>query len=251
MSFKFVSTTKGVEERIEEALIQEGFTPDMFPNTFINFYKDGICAVYENPKDLMDDNKVMIRLRDVGIFDKDTLNEQIQNFSAMFVTFDTVCKELAECLSESRDACEMYNMSRFCYEKFVMEEKFIKVLFVDRLKDAPGGIHNLVWMSFYAYQFLQPSGFTIKGLVKQLLFREKNHRRMDEVNKKKEDTEPKFKIGDTFTKKFTRDTIPLKIISVTQVGPNEPVYELSPIRLCGDNVEMGETALMERYNKIN
>ncbi len=182
MSFKFVSTTKGVEERIEETLLNEGFTPEMFPNTFVNFYKDGICAVYENPEGLMDENKVMIRLRDVGIVDKDTSHEQVQNFSAMFVTLDTVCKELAKCLSESREACELYNMTHFCYGKFVMEDQLINVLFEDRVKDAPGGIHNMIWLSFYAYQFLQPS-LSIKTFVKQLLFREKNHRKKSDFLK--------------------------------------------------------------------
>ena len=49
--------------------------------------------------------------------------------------------------------------------------------------------------------------------------------------------ENKFKLGDVFTKKHTRDTIPIEI------------YE--PIRLCGDDVILGEEALIELYNKIN
>ena len=54
----------------------------------------------------------------------------------------------------------------------------------------------------------------------------------------------KFKLGDMFTKKYTRDTIPLEIYEITY-SPIEPVYKLKPIRLCGDNVILGEEALIE------
>ena len=60
----------------------------------------------------------------------------------------------------------------------------------------------------------------------------------------------KFKLGDMFTKKYTRDTIQLEIYEITY-SPIEPVYKLKPIRLCGDNVILGEEALIELYNKIN
>ena len=60
----------------------------------------------------------------------------------------------------------------------------------------------------------------------------------------------KFKIGDTFTKKHTRDTTPLEIYEINY-SPIEPVYKLKPIRLCGDDVILGEEALTELYNKIN
>lgn len=62
--------------------------------------------------------------------------------------------------------------------------------------------------------------------------------------------ESKFKLGDMFTKKYTRDTIPLEIYEINY-NPIEPVYKLKPIRLCGDNVILGEEALIELYNKIN
>ena len=40
----------------------------------------------------------------------------------------------------------------------------------------------------------------------------------------------KFKLGDMFTKKYTRDTIQLEIYEITY-SPIEPVYKLKPIRL--------------------
>ena len=63
-------------------------------------------------------------------------------------------------------------------------------------------------------------------------------------------TESKFKIGDIFTKKYTRDTVPLEIYEINYT-PIEPVYKLKPIRFCGDDVILGEEALIELYNKIN
>ena len=62
--------------------------------------------------------------------------------------------------------------------------------------------------------------------------------------------ESKFKIGDMFTKKYTRDTIPIEIYEISY-NAIEPIYKLKPIRLCGDVVELGEKALIELYNKIN
>lgn len=62
--------------------------------------------------------------------------------------------------------------------------------------------------------------------------------------------ESKFKIGDVFTKKYTRDTIPLEIHEIN-CTPIEPVYKLKPIRFCGNDVILGEEALIELYNKIN
>jgi len=62
--------------------------------------------------------------------------------------------------------------------------------------------------------------------------------------------ESKFKIGDMFTKKHTRDTVPLEIYEINYT-PIEPVYKLKPIRFCGDDVILGEEALDELYNKIN
>lgn len=62
--------------------------------------------------------------------------------------------------------------------------------------------------------------------------------------------ESKFKIGDRFTRKLTRDTIPLEVYSI-KYGPIEPEYSLKPIRLCGNEVVLGEEALDELYNKIS
>lgn len=62
--------------------------------------------------------------------------------------------------------------------------------------------------------------------------------------------ESKFKLGDRFTQKYTRDTIPLEIYEINHT-PIEPVYKLKPIRLGGDDVILGEDALIELYNKIN
>lgn len=61
-------------------------------------------------------------------------------------------------------------------------------------------------------------------------------------------TESKFKIGDTFTKKHTRDTIPLRIYEINYTSI-EPVYKLKQIMLYGDDVILGEKALTELYNK--
>lgn len=62
--------------------------------------------------------------------------------------------------------------------------------------------------------------------------------------------ESKFKLGDVFTKKHTRDTIPIEMCEIFY-SVNEPIYKLKPIKLCGDDVILGEEALIELYNKIN
>lgn len=62
-------------------------------------------------------------------------------------------------------------------------------------------------------------------------------------------TDSKFKLGDMFTKKNSRDTIPLKIYAI-DYNSIEPVYKLKPIKLCGDYVILGEEALTELYNKL-
>ena len=62
-------------------------------------------------------------------------------------------------------------------------------------------------------------------------------------------TNAKFKIGDMFTRNGTRDEIPLEITSIHQ--EYEPIYTLTPIRLCGDELVLGEDALIALYNKIN
>jgi len=72
---------------------------------------------------------------------------------------------------------------------------------------------------------------------------------MSKRNKATKMTENKFKLGDIFAKKYTRDTIPLKICEITY-NVIEPIYKLRPIILCGDDVILGEEALMELYNKI-
>lgn len=61
--------------------------------------------------------------------------------------------------------------------------------------------------------------------------------------------ESKFKLGDMFTKKYTRDTIPLEIYEINY-SPIEPVYKLKPIKLCGNDVILGEEALIGLYNLI-
>lgn len=65
-----------------------------------------------------------------------------------------------------------------------------------------------------------------------------------------EKMESKFKMGDVFTKKYTRDTIPIEIYEISY-NAIEPIYKLKPIRLCGDDVILGEEALIKLYNKIN
>ena len=62
--------------------------------------------------------------------------------------------------------------------------------------------------------------------------------------------ESKFKLGDVFTTKHTRDTVPLEICDISY-NAIEPIYKLNPISLFGDDVILGEEALIELYNKIN
>ena len=59
--------------------------------------------------------------------------------------------------------------------------------------------------------------------------------------------ESKFKLGDVFTEKHTRNTIPIEIYEISY-NAIEPVYKLKPIKLCGDDVILGEEALIELYN---
>ena len=47
--------------------------------------------------------------------------------------------------------------------------------------------------------------------------------------------ESKFKLGDVFTKKHTRDTIPIEISEIFYTA-DDPIYKLTPVRLCGDDV---------------
>lgn len=60
----------------------------------------------------------------------------------------------------------------------------------------------------------------------------------------------KFKLGDMFTKKDTRDTIPIKIYDISY-SAIEPIYKLKSIRGCGEDVTLGEEALIELYHKCN
>lgn len=62
--------------------------------------------------------------------------------------------------------------------------------------------------------------------------------------------ESKFKLGDMFTKKYTRDATLLEIYEIIYT-PIEPVYKLKSFRLCGDDIILGEEVLIETYNKIN
>lgn len=62
-------------------------------------------------------------------------------------------------------------------------------------------------------------------------------------------TNAKFKIGDMFSRKHTRDEIPLEVTRIDYEF--EPMYTLTPIRLCGDELVLGEEALIVLYNKIN
>ena len=59
----------------------------------------------------------------------------------------------------------------------------------------------------------------------------------------------KFNLGDRFSRKFTRDMIPLEVYEISY-GIIEPTYKLKPIRGCGDEIVLGEEALIELYNKI-
>lgn len=61
--------------------------------------------------------------------------------------------------------------------------------------------------------------------------------------------ESRFKLGDVFTKKHTRDTIPIEIYEISY-NANEPIYKLKPTGLCGNDVILEEEALIELYNKI-
>lgn len=54
----------------------------------------------------------------------------------------------------------------------------------------------------------------------------------------------KFKLGDMFTKKHTRDTIPIEIYDISY-SAIEPIYKLKLIRGCGEDVTLGEEALID------
>lgn len=64
--------------------------------------------------------------------------------------------------------------------------------------------------------------------------------------------ESKFKIGDIFHRKHSRDTVPLKVIEVIyRNGLMEPEYVLKPIRYNVDNaITLSQDALDELYNLI-
>lgn len=59
----------------------------------------------------------------------------------------------------------------------------------------------------------------------------------------------KFKIGDIFQRKYSRDTVPLKVIEIIYSnGLMELEYVLKPIRYNVDNkIMLGEDALDELY----
>lgn len=60
-----------------------------------------------------------------------------------------------------------------------------------------------------------------------------------------------FKLGDIFHQKYSRDTVPIKVVSITyRNGLTEPEYTLKPIRYNGDEIILGESALKELYCKI-
>lgn len=61
--------------------------------------------------------------------------------------------------------------------------------------------------------------------------------------------ESKFKIGDRFVQKNSRDTSVLKIASI-EYGHIEPVYKLICNNNYNNSIKFGEAALEELYNKI-
>ena len=62
----------------------------------------------------------------------------------------------------------------------------------------------------------------------------------------------KFKVGDIFHRKYSRDTVPLKVIEVIRRnGLMEPEYVLKPIRRNANNtITLSQDALDELYNLI-
>lgn len=62
----------------------------------------------------------------------------------------------------------------------------------------------------------------------------------------------KFKIGDIFHRKYSRDTVPLKVIEIIyRNGLMEPEYVLKPVRYNVDNkITLGQDALDELYYLI-
>lgn len=60
-----------------------------------------------------------------------------------------------------------------------------------------------------------------------------------------------FKLGDIFQQKYSRDTVPIKVVSIAyRNGLIEPEYTLKPIKYNGDKIILGESALKELYIKI-
>ena len=63
--------------------------------------------------------------------------------------------------------------------------------------------------------------------------------------------EGKFKIGDKFVRKLTRDSFVMRIESVSHNIGQEPTYELKPIYGYGKEQMIGEEALEELYYKVD
>ena len=60
----------------------------------------------------------------------------------------------------------------------------------------------------------------------------------------------KYKIGDRFVKKNSRDSFVMNIVEV-RYGPIEPEYKLRGVNNLNMFVYLGESGLEELYTKIN
>ena len=72
------------------------------------------------------------------------------------------------------------------------------------------------------------------------------------IEERKLKMKSKFKIGDIFHRKYSRDTVPLKVIEIIyRNGLMEPEYVLKPVRYNVDNkITLGQDALDELYYLI-
>lgn len=62
--------------------------------------------------------------------------------------------------------------------------------------------------------------------------------------------ESKFKVGDKFVKKGTRDSAVMCIERINYHFGQEPTYDMEPFIYCGNRQTISEETLIELYNKI-
>lgn len=62
--------------------------------------------------------------------------------------------------------------------------------------------------------------------------------------------ESKFKLGDKFVKKGTRDSAVMCIERINHRFGQEPTYDMKPFSCCGNRQTISEETLLELYNTL-